>query len=303
MLDRDAQVQLLDIGIKDVSLEEAARIDLFSFAEGQSQGPDDWYGGRLHVRLDLDQILEAVSEPAYLTGEVNDASFGLIKLLPTSQGDLPGVVWSTADLFLGGRSGVTLGPSLDLSFENYLQRSAVRSGPASLGVRLETLSGGPPSWITGTLLPDSSVYRTTVGPPDSSISVDSIDFPDKVGEETSLTVSVESVGTRLRDVRVTFESPDGAYGIEPAQLLIPEVAEEVDVEVRIRRIAAEGSTLRVEASPENGGDETVVLRDKGRRLPLGVADSVLLIAGFVGVCFLLLIRLIVQRRDLHRIAW
>jgi hypothetical protein len=164
----------------------------FNAPPGTRQGGPLWYLGRLHFELELDPS----SGPGlvYLSLLTNDRSAILVKFTTGRHRGRLRVRWNTVDLLHGRREHVASSATITAEAKNFLQDRGLRPGANALAFRLERY--GRARVRAATILEDSGVISSRLGPAHVRLAVPVHDRDLHVGDTFSVPYAVRSTGDR-----------------------------------------------------------------------------------------------------------
>lgn len=175
----------------------------FRLPQGTSQGGGDWYALDARIRIQVRAHAGTLANEE-IAAATNGFDVGVIDMKRTTLGGLPGLIWSSQDLFSGTASGIVVGSVAVLHVANYLQVRGARGGRNALSLSMSSV--GKPLLSSATLLPGSRIIRLALRPAHLRLHLEVNHLLEVEGQSRCTRYELESVGMPARDVGIAVSA-------------------------------------------------------------------------------------------------
>jgi hypothetical protein len=189
----------------------------FRLPAGASQGPDDWYLVRLHLRVVL--AADSGAGTIDISATTDSAACALIELRVARAGGHPTIAWTSVGIVDGARTGRSPSGTVALRYANYLQASGVKAGSNELDFQIGQHGAARVSAVR--FYDDSGIEFTPLGPANVQLTADRASTaPVHVGERFVVRVGVHNRGERTASgIQVSATYPAKLLSLETASPL------------------------------------------------------------------------------------
>lgn len=268
---------LKDLGYSHIAVPTTGQIERsppvkYMLPSDAAQGPNSWYMVYLHFIIEFEK--NGGEGVAYVNALTND--FAVIQARFETGVFSQGIIWDNLELVNGHSRGFTLEHTIEMHTANYLPISGVQPGENILTFQLKRDRDVKVKRLT--ILEDSGIIYTPLGPPKLEVKLAFPKGPLAVGDKFNLGVVLENKGLPAKDVNVRVTGTGSAFKTDPeGTQSFPSMSGQVRSNFRLEALSPGRHKIAIEASSENAGRKIAEIEAHIEPLIAGQPRSIILL--------------------------